>query len=205
MSELRNRIKESLFNGKCNLSPLVCGFPNELTIDEIPVYIKLQYCKGNGCIWIILYNINLLSYTELEDYDDFNLIDNSHLVTIDSNKPVNELVDDVISNLQNRIQNLRFDIFLGKFVDITCKLSLLKKDVNELFKDMAHVKPRLRRSDHCCVCFEDTVTKTHCGHCVCIRCAVNIQQTKVLVTECDDDFEDEYELLCPVCRKELLF
>jgi len=47
--------------------------------------------------------------------------------------------------------------------------------------------------DECYMCYENTVTKTVCGHYICLQCAAHIKKDEV-----------EYIRKCPLCRDELL-
>jgi hypothetical protein len=49
----------------------------------------------------------------------------------------------------------------------------------------------------CCVCYNQTLTKTPCKHPLCHRCWFSICK------ETDDD-EDDIECLCPLCREDIL-
>ena len=46
--------------------------------------------------------------------------------------------------------------------------------------------------EECCVCANETYTKTHCQHSLCYRCWFNIKET-------NDKF-----ISCPLCRKNII-
>jgi hypothetical protein len=50
--------------------------------------------------------------------------------------------------------------------------------------------------DTCCVCYNQTTTKTQCKHSLCYRCWFSISKTNE---------EGELECLCPLCREEICY
>jgi hypothetical protein len=180
----------------------VCNIPNEITIDDMPVYIKLVYNPIGKSVRIVLYNINIIRYTEIDDDDDYNLYPNNWF-QISADLETDTTINNIINNLKETIASLRFDAYLGKFIknDEIDRLQL-DTDILELFKNIPTVKTsKLRHSDNCCVCLQDTTCKTNCDHYLCFRCVVQLIPNKII----SEDDEDEYELWCPICRSELLY
>jgi hypothetical protein len=54
--------------------------------------------------------------------------------------------------------------------------------------------PNMSQGDECCVCQEVTRFKTCCGHTICIPCLTQIKEVQ------DDDNEEHYHKICPICR-----
>lgn len=199
MTELFKFIKRNLFDG----TNYVCNLTNEFIIDGMPVYIKLVHCRINKCIRLVLYNINIIRYDVDETADDdYNLLHELYLLK--TLPDINDTVDAIITELKNIMMVLRFDAYLGKFVRVDSpNPSELDTEISELFKDCSNVTiNRLRQSDKCSICLEHTMTKSICAHHICFRCVIQMNATKIVI---DDDLEEEYEILCPVCRQELLF
>jgi|GWRWMinimDraft_12_1066020.scaffolds.fasta_scaffold00440_2 hypothetical protein len=51
----------------------------------------------------------------------------------------------------------------------------------------------------CCVCFEASTPNIQCKHCVCIPCMDKIDKSQLV-----SDDEEDTELLCPLCRQEIV-
>lgn len=210
MAELSRHLKDSLFDtGVCNLF-------TEFIIDEIPVFVKLV--KSNNSVKLILYNVNIIRMTEIDDDDtDYNLLADTHLLSLCAHNRTlphptdigyqDAVVNIVTEKLRETLTSIRFDRYIGKFVkNSEINRLALDTDISNLFKDSEHIKTSpIFHSEKCCVCLEETITKTHCDHSLCFKCVINIQPTKIVPEDdCDDRFT-EYELLCPCCRSELLF
>jgi hypothetical protein len=207
MTELRRFFKDSLFDcGRCAIS--MCTLPYDITIDGIPVYVKFVHYKTLNYINIVLYNINIVKYPDDDDdvfNDDYNLLMDSYLVK--TTPDIIETIEMVISSLHKLMHGIRFDTYYGKFIsDNSCNQRILGSEIVELFKDCPQIEtPVLHRHEKCCVCLEETLTKTHCGHSICIRCVISMESTRIVPEENCDERLTEYELWCPICRRELMF
>jgi hypothetical protein len=92
-----------------------------------------------------------------------------------------EEIADFIKILYNFIVDLKFDKYIGKFIDsediYTAELMKAKKKV---YKDL------MVEIHSCSVCQDLTGTKTHCGHSLCIIC-----------------WEKLKTMVCPICRADI--
>jgi hypothetical protein len=87
------------------------------------------------------------------------------------------------------INNLSFTKYNGCFV----KKNSVCMVVNKLTKKLKNVK---MSSNQCCVCYDETITRTHCGHHVCRVCLWSVVN-KLQKTE------DPVDIICPMCREEI--
>lgn len=162
-----------------------------LPIDEldgirvIVQLIKYEKCKMPYMILVSLYGTF--------DADDIHLNSSgAHLFSSDK-------FPDLITTLKFTmifLENFIVDDYNGKL--ITKKTNNCKLQLSQLFKKFDRVKVKC---DECCVCKDVfTITKTECGHPVCIRCI-----SKLPIAEDDEDF-DEHSMWCnrkcPMCRRE---
>jgi hypothetical protein len=77
------------------------------------------------------------------------------------------------------IHNFKFSKLLGVFYDASDEISMRKIRLEEL-KHQVFPKPN---PNVCCVCLENTETKTKCGHSLCYHC-----------------YEKLEKMTCPYCR-----
>ena len=114
---------------------------------------------------------------------------------------------------------ISFEIFMDAFIQINCYLRRMKfvkltqkfevhaKKMDctiafkQMFKGNTNMTPHI--SPECVVCYDQTNTKTSCGHVLCIPCWDKINPIRI---NCDDeeDEEDEYDRVCPICREPLI-
>ena len=112
-----------------------------------------------------------------------------------------------LTNMETLLDAVEFDKFAGKFV-LGTKGDEERKCIVEKEYIVNLNKPKLKLKEkygECCVCLENTTTKTECKHYVCIPCADKI---KLFVCgECDGqdccDDEDCGHKICPLCRAKL--
>lgn len=200
MTELFKHIRFHLFDG----TNYICNLSQEFIIDGMPVYVKLLHSRMGKYVRLILYNIHIIRFDlDIECDNDYNLLNEPYLIK--TLPDINDTVDLIITELKNIMKVLRFDVYLGIFVrNETVNPQALNTEISELFKDCEKVKiNKLHTSDKCCVCLEDTVTKAYCSHHICFMCVIQLHPIKVITN--NDIEEEEYEILCPVCREELLF
>jgi hypothetical protein len=102
-----------------------------------------------------------------------------------------DFTESIVEDLFKELPELVFDKFSGKFV--------LNKNSDNEFSFLKKYKNVKNSFTECCVCMEDTHTKTRCNHHCCYECMSKIKPTEV---EDDEDDEDEYpKILCPICRE----
>lgn len=213
MGELRQHIKTHLFEGDAK-PRRYCSLQPEFTIDSMPCHVKFVHIVSCRFIKLVLYNISICIGdidSDNEEDDDFNLLHQNHLVKVNPDD-INETITLLISEFKTVINNLRFDKYLGYFVRVDKpNWHLLNTEIIDLFKDDATVAlpkvvvSRVHQFDQCCVCLDETVTKSSCNHYICFRCVVQLHPTPVDNEECECDECEDYQVLCPVCREELTF
>jgi ribosomal protein S26 len=196
MTDLKTYIKTSLFN-----EPYYVSLPNEIVVDDIPIYIKITYNKYAKSICFILYNLNVIRMCEIDEDIEYNLLPDYNVFLRSSDDPdVNTGL--ILDHLRDLLGHLQFDGYNGKFIkDTDITNNTLNNDMIELFKDLSNVKMKLPLHEKCCVCLENTLTKTNCKHYLCIRCAVHLHSSKVT----SESEYQEREILCPCCRCELIY
>lgn len=200
-TELFRHIKHNLFEGM----NYICNLSQEFIIDSIPVFIKLLHCRRSRYVRLILYNINIMRADMNEDDDhDYNLLNDLYLIRTTGD--IDKDIGSVITELQLVVGKLRFDKYLGRFVKVgESNFSVLESEILGLFKCFEHVKPvESKRAGDCCVCLDKTLTIPECGHHICFACVVQMNHT-ITNIDIDDNPDGELELLCPICRTELVF
>ena len=222
MGELVQHIKTHLFEGAVKPKK-ICSLQPEFVIDSMPCHAKFVYIVSCRFIKLVLYNINIYiddidSEDNEADDDDFNLLHQNHLVKVNPDN-INETITLLILEFHAVINNLRFDKYLGYFVRVDKpNWHLLNTEIIDLFKDCAMARTcsaslalpnvvvsRVHKFDQCCVCLDETVTKSSCNHYICFRCVVQLHPTPVDNEECECGECEDYQVLCPVCREELTF
>jgi len=202
MSELRKHIRSCLF-GNIHTKCVDCSLPDEVIIDGLPVFIKL--IRGYGPvavpIKVVLYNIQIIGNFENEDWaEDYNLLQKH--VYIPVTPDIDENIEICIRVVRELVISLRFDAYLGQFVSINdCDHQKVMSEFMELFTGIDTVSCKIP-NDQCCICFENTRTKSKCNHSICMLCVSKIVP---IPTNCEELECMEYEILCPICRADLLF
>lgn len=104
------------------------------------------------------------------------------------------------------IPNIRFDKYQGQYKRYNPDEIPIRDiiDIEELLlEDSEHIK-YVAEYGCCCVCMDNTMTKTSCNHWLCMECEGKIQKK----TEDDNDdksTDEEYEeAKCPICRERLI-
>jgi len=111
-----------------------------------------------------------------------------------------------LRNMEKILDVIEFDRFTGKFV-VGTKGDEEKKCIieNEYLTTLNNKnKFKLKNKfEVCCVCFENTKTKTDCKHSICIPCAGKLNRWKCEGCsegdECSGDSACGYQE-CPLCR-----
>ena len=203
MTELRKHIRSCLF-GSIHTKCVDCSLPDEVIIDGLPVFIKL--IRGYGPvavpIKVVLYSIQIIGDFENEDWaEDYNLL--QKIVYIQVTPDIDETIEICIRVVRELVISLRFDAYVGKFISINdCDRQKVMSEFMELFTGIDTISSKVQKDDKCCVCFENTRTKSCCQHTICLRC---VAQIVPIPTNCEELECMEYEILCPICRADLLF
>ena len=101
----------------------------------------------------------------------------------------------IINKLESELKTITFNKKIGEFHQ-SVKEELendIENDFLNLFKDFSNIK---LDCDVCCVCYEQTHTKTKCNHSLCFLCSENIK------LEPEDDDDECLILKCPICRQD---
>jgi hypothetical protein len=100
---------------------------------------------------------------------------------IDEHEYYSERIDN-LENVKDIIQSLRFNRFENRFQPLEAiDWSFIESDTVKL------------KYDTCSVCYEKTVSRTNCGHILCIPCFDKIPENT------------DSETLCPLCRQDCLY
>jgi len=86
-------------------------------------------------------------------------------------------LDEVTAELKMQLSNLKFNKYNGTY-DMNAQFEV--EEIEEL-TEMQNITPSY---DDCCVCHDSTLTKTDCGHHLCVQCWVSLKKMK-----------------CPICRE----
>jgi hypothetical protein len=82
------------------------------------------------------------------------------------------------------LKDMKFDNFLGKFINPN-KITPSFYSNTKQFPMFHHPNIEMDYTE-CCVCFELTLSKTHCFHPLCLRCYIKIKANR-----------------CPLCREDI--
>jgi len=86
-----------------------------------------------------------------------------------------------IINMKEILQTHTFSKTIGKIISVSENNKLTVQSL--CFKDVVEI-------DFCCVCYEDTFTKTLCNHSVCIPCWLKIKK-------------HQNQIVCPICKSDI--
>lgn len=178
----------------------LCHFLEEVIIDDMPVFITLNYFKSTGVVRLILHNENILKKLD-EHADDekdeylYNLLNNCDIIHhLKTGYTEEQKALQTLTRLNEIIKDIRFCKYTGKFIH---KHNMIYAKIHEtlplIFMDNENVRFKPVECNSCVICYEKTKTISACNHSVCIPCASNINH------DIDDD------ILCPICRDVLLF
>ena len=102
------------------------------------------------------------------------------------------------------LRNCKFDKFYGKFIDPNSicgcvkNQKLIRKALTCLTKNNTNI---VTNSDTCAVCYDTTLNRTSCNHCVCLVCLDTIAQS--INMNDPDKCPAEQEIICPICRNDI--
>ena len=107
------------------------------------------------------------------------------------------MLEKCIISIASRLNNLKFDCYGSRF-GYTGYTNM------ELLKDIFKGSNITHLDEECCVCKDDTMCKTKCGHNLCLRCWSKLKVEKICEGCGDDDCECVNEIteghICPICR-----
>ena len=168
MTEMTNSIEQYLpfakllFEGKRNYNHII-----EVTYDKIDCDLHIQFMKQQDVIDLTIRTTRCgLFLNNLSSFTFCNHI---------------ETIDQMAASLQylfNRLNAIKFNHCIGKFESI---IEIENRTAIELA-----VGDHKRQHNECCVCNTITVTKTHCGHTLCVLCHDKLKLPN-----------------CPMCRTSL--
>jgi hypothetical protein len=117
-------------------------------------------------------------YLKIETMKNCVLVDSGE---IDEHEYYSEKIED-LENVKDILQSLRFNRFENRFQPLEAiDWSFIESDTVKL------------KYDTCCVCYEKTVSRTNCGHILCIPCYDKIPE------------DTDSQTPCPMCREDCLF
>ena len=170
---------------------------NDLQICDMNVAVGLtfkKYCIEN-CVVIFELKLTIESKNIISEKCDGNYIYFNQYYNLD--KKNIRLKEQLIMAFNKLNSITAFDRYTGDFEfddkDNDQKIRKMKVSCNKLFKNK-NIKVC---DDTCCVCLEQTLTKTCCNHSLCFYCWENIKPI-----EQDDDPEMK-DIFCPMCREEI--
>jgi hypothetical protein len=211
-TQLIKHIRDSLFDGKNKGSMFSCYLPSEVEIDDIPVFLKIHYNNISHNCYLIIHNPSIMVDFCCNEHmnGDYNLLFDPCLCNIELIPNTLDKCEHIINSLRELLPPLKFNRMIGKFVnDSYVDHTHLRLELVDMFKDCSTITVNPRRpTESCCVCLEETETRSACKHHICIPCALKIEASPIHID--DEDEEEgvhlvEMEVLCPVCRKELTF
>jgi len=162
-----------------------CGIQS---IHGINCNIMLRFCfdydKTEFSTVLIIYHDDMYS----DEQDEFSL----YLERIGTYEKLNtETLSTVLDDMKTELSKLHFSLFSGEFIN---KPSTIFQEM-EFFQDIPSIKTM---GEECPVCQDCiTITKTYCGHTLCIPCFQTIKKGV------DDDGDDIKK--CPICRKHITY
>ena len=141
-------------------------------IDNIRTDVFIDYNKTN-----IILNAKALYVFDCAD-EEFWTYYRSKAHTY---KTVDEL-SSALEKVINEIESMKFDYETCKF--ITSNENTIRHTLRSIFESNNKTKSG---SGECCICLQDTMIRTDCGHNICIPCA-------------DSTIENSTHQDCPMCR-----
>lgn len=141
-------------------------------IDNIRTDVFIDYNKTN-----IILNAKALYVFDCADEDLWTYY-RSKTYTY---KTVDEL-SSALEKVINEIESMKFDYETCKF--ITSTENTIRQTLRAIFESNSKTKTG---AGECCVCLQETMIRTDCGHNVCIPCA-------------DSTIENSTHQDCPICR-----
>lgn len=146
------------------------------TIQSIKVSVYIFVYKKE--IKLRIYHDTILSDNENIEFHELYDGNNYNVNNYDE-------IEKAIVNMIEEIKNMKFSKLHGVFKRKT------NDEDDELFYEMFNVENVEMEYDMCCVCHENTFTKTSCNHTLCIVCMQSLKEKKKT---------DK----CPICREKNL-
>lgn len=207
---LKNNAEEE-FNRNEN----VCYYDFELPIKKMfGLHVKaiVKVCRYTA-LELNIKATNLYYLNEFDNFIEHRLFHANYGKNIKMEERTIKYYEDLLIMIFETMQNIKFNKFEGKFQSertdncymcswyVSKKASLDIPNTFECFENMEHIELTY---DKCCVCFENTSTKTLCDHYLCVECNDKIN---IIYCECGGHGEDCEERCgyrpCPCCRKDL--
>ena len=193
--ELINELAEELYESFASSSD---GFIMPLPFSEI-CDVKV-YCHLNIRLTYAVLKIKTVDVVlnEAGEFDCVDLYTENIYGGYDYAKNTRFNKDDISRILiatYKKIKSLRFDKYSGQFTE-DGKIDKTVNRMNKLCKLFMNIETIKTYTDICCVCHEQTMTKTACGHHLCYVCWFRINQVENDDTGC-------MERPCPLCKKDI--
>jgi hypothetical protein len=153
------------------------------TVPEIKEIYGMECC--------VFFHINI---------KEFTVIINSRRLCCSENQKIMYKFQTLVEYSKGNIEKI-IKKGLEKFIDMLPKLvfntlygkfTINNKICYNNIYDFQNTK--LYTIEKCCVCFEPTMSITHCSHPLCYICATKINKDP-----------DTHDIKCPLCRRELIF
>lgn len=193
---------------------LIVILPNIESIDNMKIdkcYLEFNFIKNSNYGKINGVNLRIISDTirVSSQYEDITYLEQEAARKLydnwllSSKNPIDFNFDtlfDMIKKCYNIISKLTIDKYSGLFTMKQINMNNFYTSWTNIVNTTNNIK---LTHDSCCVCMEDTKTKTHCckNH-LCVSCWDKIKQ----VVDQDESYEVGFEikrLPCPMCRHNL--
>ena len=144
-------------------------------IDSVSVtaYLKFYHRQSTGSVQMSL-QVETDKIRVMREWDADSMQLYNSLLSLDC-KTMD--LDEVTAELKMQLSNLKFNKYNGTY-EVDGKF--VPEQIEEL-TGMENITPCY---DDCCVCHDSTLTKTDCGHHLCVQCWVSLKKMK-----------------CPICRE----
>jgi len=201
-SEMQNTVIKMIMDKAMNRS-LSDHTDYTITIDlgiekicDLPVEVKLNIFWPPAEAHLKSANIRISAddiwVSEDDEIDQYTLFFHKFEKLI----PDENMVGHLLQSCAQTLNQITFDKSMGKFVIPGSQYTAITLLFCEAF---GVTNPTIKSQlDTCSVCYDKTLTKTSCGHVLCIPCWSSIERT-----QSEDDICSNKK--CPICRKDLYF
>jgi hypothetical protein len=188
LRELAGLIIEGLNDEPSEICEVDLGFENP-ELEWVDAYLIVRNEVGGKLLsWIKLRCKNIMA--DDGDCDDLEiaitLSDHRHNMMIFECS-----IDALASNIIHRssqLETLFFDKYRERFISRDDEISMKKYRRECLCQKVFATKKSIRDKNKCSVCYEHTLTKTPCGHDLCLVCWAKLDKKK-----------------CPCCREDIQY
>jgi len=149
---------------------------------DLPVgmYVKFVHCRKDD----EPYNVYIHPFSNFIDEDSNHLLHNQYYKTL----------KDALKAVDSILQNPLWSPFHSSFMLEEKNIKSPHIAFYEKYKNNDKIKLPV---GECCVCNDVVQSETSCGHRLCLRCHIKIEE------EADKKkTQEEYNINCPMCRQE---